>query len=744
MVETATAFRLWSSLGTEVETSPLALAELVLVREPVEVALVMLIDAFRGTTTAGRCWPVALSETELDGFAPATTSSGLRIRRFADWADDSNLARARRALDCWPRAIDDGQTLARAMYLSGWHARGIDGNGHGAAGRVVVLAQGWETTIAAALALRRGWELRLAVEPTDVLMALNTSLPVLLVLANDAVTTPGLTATLCARQQPTGCLIGAWTDLTSWIARIESSSPESAISDLLVSCRFGGLDSVPTVGRERWTADSLREALEQPHDVLMLYLHGLPDRLFVGDLTISGIPSSPQTIPPSALRARHIFADTCSGAHLDPGPPPVTQRVGLNALGGVLASYASTTSVKDNSWEECLLYYALIRCGVPLGHAVGLVNRWLEASGRDAPCYVLLGDPTQVVRAPSATASVTRPGTQPEWMVEFGGDAAVAVIEDPDCYEFAATARLWAELLGSRPDVPVFSVPIREQRSVVLICTRMNARSETLQFRITERPLVNRRLSALGATLPTRLRRLSYLRALPSGKATGLSRHLEGAMTRLQRLAVAGAGFATRDRDLDDAERSAAGAVERLQEIVVGHELDRLASPATFTEPYREHYSVVRTREGPPCECGASTFVKTLAMPFDSESERAVQICRTCGVLSDVPAFAPIGVALLGLVRHGESLTAELALRSMRMEHAAVSTGALLTSHAHAADDARPARTNVVTRTVGATEEVIRLEVRCPPDDGDSARLFRVVFVSDLELTVLQRPVVPG
>ena len=195
MVETTTAFRLWSSLGSEVETSPLALAELVLVREPVEVALVMLIDAFRGTSTAGRCWPVALSETELDSFARATTS-GLRIRRFADWADDRNLARARRALECWPRAIDDGQTLARAMYLSGWHARGIDGNGQGAAGRVVVLAQGWETTIAAALALRRGWELRLAAEPTDVLVALNTSLPVLLVLANDAVTTPGLHSAL--------------------------------------------------------------------------------------------------------------------------------------------------------------------------------------------------------------------------------------------------------------------------------------------------------------------------------------------------------------------------------------------------------------------------------------------------------------------------------------------------------------------------------------------------------------------
>ena len=176
MVETATAFRLWSSLGSEVETSPLALAELVLVREPVEVALVMLIDAFRDTSTAGRCWPVALSETELEGFAPATTS-GLRIRSFADWADDRSLARARRALECWPRAIDDGQTLARAMYLSGSHARGIDGNGQGAAGRVVVLAQGWETTIAAALALRRGWELRLAAEPGETNAGLLRSAP---------------------------------------------------------------------------------------------------------------------------------------------------------------------------------------------------------------------------------------------------------------------------------------------------------------------------------------------------------------------------------------------------------------------------------------------------------------------------------------------------------------------------------------------------------------------------------------
>ena len=101
-------------------------------------------------------------------------------------------------------------------------------------------------------------------------------------------------------------------------------------------------------------------------------------------------------------------------------------------------------------------------------------------------------------------------------------------------------------------------------------------------------------------------------------------------------------------------------------------------------------------------------------------------------------------MALLGLVRHGESLTAEFALRSTGMEHAAVSSGALVTSHAHASDDAGRARTNVVTRTVGATEEVVRLEVRWPPDDGDSARLFRAVFVSDLELTVLQRPVVPG
>src|SRR5439155_1444891 len=110
-----------------------------------------------------------------------------------------------------------------AMYLSGWHARGIDGNGHGAAGRVVVLAQGWETTIAAALALRRGWELRLAVEPTDVLMALNTSLPVLLVLANDAVTTPGLTPTLAQAH--------------IWIRGLHRSDSGSALTPWAVSWR---------------------------------------------------------------------------------------------------------------------------------------------------------------------------------------------------------------------------------------------------------------------------------------------------------------------------------------------------------------------------------------------------------------------------------------------------------------------------------------------------------------------------
>ena len=27
--------------------------------------------------------------------------------------------------------------------------------------------------------------------------------------------------------------------------------------------------------------------------------------------------------------------------------------------------------MKDNSWEDCLLYYALIRCGVPLGQVFG-------------------------------------------------------------------------------------------------------------------------------------------------------------------------------------------------------------------------------------------------------------------------------------------------------------------------------------------------------------------------------------
>jgi len=743
LTETAVALRPLSPLQSSAGTPALAVSELVLVHEPLELALVMLIDAFRAGSSAERCWPVALSGTESDSF-PNGALSALRRRRFADWADDSNLARARRALQCWPGAIEEGPTLARAMYLLGVHASGIGANGRGPAGRVVALGMGWETTVAAALALRRGWELRFAPEPPDALTALNTSLPVLVVLPHGAVTTSGLASTLCARPQPTGCLIGSWADLSQWIARIDATGPRSTASDLFVSCRFGGLSGVPTIGRERWTADALREALEEPHDVLMFYLHGLPDRIFVGDLTISSVLSSPQTIPPSALQARHIFADTCSGAQLDSGPPSLGQRVGLNVLGGVVVSYVSTTSVKDNSWEECLLYYALIRSGVPLGPAVGLVNRWLLSSGRDAPSYILLGDPTQVLGAPSATASFTRPGVEAEWVVAFNGPVGVAVIDDPDCYELAASGRLWAEPRGPRPDAPVFSVPIREQRSVVLVFPRLTAPSETTEFRLSERPIVNRRLADVGATLPARLRRLSGLRAMPSGKATGLARNLEAHVTRLERLAVAGAGFATRDRDLDDAERSAVEALERLQEQVRDHALGRLASPATFTEPYRDHYRVVCTREGPSCDCGASTFVKTLAMPFDSESERAVRICRTCGVLSDAAVFGPVSVTLRGLVRAGETLTAEFGLLSTRTDYAAVSAGALLTSHAQLDDETRPARTTARTDAVGATEEVVRMVIRCPRDNGDSPRSFRAVFVSDLELTVLQRPVAPG
>lgn len=106
-------------------------------------------------------------------------------------------------------------------------------------------------------------------------------------------------------------------------------------------------------------------------------------------------------IPADSVAARVLMLNACAGLLVGyEGFYELEASYALSALGGLAGSVVVSDRVRSSHPFENLFLSALLRCGVPLGEAVALLNDGQE-NWFPGGCFVLLGDPETTLNNPN-------------------------------------------------------------------------------------------------------------------------------------------------------------------------------------------------------------------------------------------------------------------------------------------------------------------------------------------------------
>lgn len=719
------------------------------------------------TAVAERWWPVIAAGESGATWRSQAETSGMVVWQVEDWAEqfhsesiDSWLARTWTESDCItavrrlarrkgadhampePTKTMPGQRIAKPVPPSG--------------GLVLVLGDEALMTVAAAHAWMLDTEFHQLRDGRRLAQLLKDHAQSPITLVSDPLVFQDvcIAQTVAAHNGPIGVMARPTAALTRWLARYYSAPQSSQAPNVFVTVsqyKFQQHETIRVLGREAWSPDTLRAATGNEHDLLMLAVHGSYDRLFLGDLIIAGVPKAPggdetNVIDAGAVRARHIFANTCSGLQIDNAVTGLDDSLAAQFLDSSVTSYTSTTSVKGNSWEECLLFHGLAHLGYPLGLCVSLVNRWLIGAGIDAPCFLLAGEPRGVLAQPSHPPwNLEDDGTN-AWVLTFpqpttGG--LVAWIANPHIVALARARRLRVRLVDSAWRARSFVIAMEETAEVVIALCDWTAPSGPVRLHLTEDTMVPDGLRELCEQYPTRVRQLDWLHvAVPRTRANARIWEFEHEIARAQRLLVA-EGASSVTPEAWQVKEHLGERLVQVQEAIIEDMLTRKASAAPLARLYRDHSLVASVRQAPPCRCGASAYHKKLLAPFAANHPRVVVVCRACGVTAHHPDPAPLRIDFVAGVRQdGNAVDVDVVCCEPRREWSWVTLAVQLTCPLLGGKVPVEARSEPVSLVADADQPartLLTLSSPIPLSRIDAA--VRLLALANMQLIILERPI---
>jgi len=737
---------------------------LVVVESAEQFALVVLSEALSTTVAQARWWPIAV----LSGCPPSLLTCALAAKvpicPFTDWQSIRNTTHAKALLELWQTnsAIDTPLALARVLYFSAIYESVLRGRRYHSTNTGILVGIGRDLPLlaAAAHAVMLGVPLHLVETREQMARILSAfcDVPITVVCDSAAFDDPALCAIVTEHPGVIGCLImTSWASLTQWLARIYLAPSSPSLPDVFISTshfksRNWGLLQI--IDREEWTPEMIRSTVTSEHGMLLLHVHGMADRFYIGKCSIGGSDHEEQDdshngeiIDPAAIRAQHIFVDTCAGIRLDTHLTPHPVQVAFRILDEWAASYVSTTAVKDNSWQECLLFYALSRAGLPLGLAVAWVNYWLIQAQVDAPCYFLIGEPRVVLNSPPNYEWFIEDNGEGNWRLTFTDTQSpmvMAIIEHPLLFALAQARRLRVTI--SQPDTECYVVSLpRERRIAVVICRWAVNPGARIVLEMGEMTPLSHATEEICRHFPVRIRHLGWLKATGAGKVKGLSHQLEAEMNRAQRLLALCGTNGHGNQEIWKLDSRLREHVVVLQETIVEDLVNRAVSPAILTEVSREHFRVAEVRFGyPDCSCGSKCFEKLLEAPLDEQRGRLVTVCRACGIVANWPNPRPLELDFAaGLDGSDGTLHVTVTCAEPQVSPAVVTLACRLGSSLVPRSAYREAVSEIITASLPhAHPTSFHFALQYPPMLKERrCRLYLIALVN-LELAILQRPLI--
>ncbi|MCZ7430965.1 C25 family cysteine peptidase [Streptomyces sp. WMMC1477] len=449
---------------------------------------------------------------------------------------------------------------------------------------------------------------------------------------------------------------------------------------------FTGLDADPDVGPDSFLLNRERSAagyLEAVGEVSALFLsgHSREDLFHLGPDALCGrslqpAPSGPETrlpacvldgdcvkggevLPAHTLSAPVAFFNSCNvmrlggdGAFDEHFTLPFTYQEGE---GVALVGSRRTRFGDDN--VELVLAERLVRTGRPMGEIVRTLNNAIPLWGREAPDYLLLGDPEfrPFPPGPDAAEVAVRPGAEGGGVeVEFSGvDAELLEVLLPDpgpAPSVRVTGITAAD--GESDEVDLRTALVREEDGGVrlFVFSWKALRLRRLALRVDPgRPhqeLSDDVARTLGNASAYRRLLRGYLGGFDNAeqelrsKATALSRRRAEARTAPLAL-----------READTAAGELRSGLSRLDEALCTHLLDRIAAGAFVwleqCESADGNFHVARHLPPTTCPyCAARVVLREYRNDHHPQASREFALCASCGNIWDVPGAVPPPVVL--------------------------------------------------------------------------------------------------
>jgi hypothetical protein len=407
-------------------------------------------------------------------------------------------------------------------------------------------------------------------------------------------------------------------------------------------------------------------------DLLMLWGHSREDLFHLGSDALCGasadLPAADPTanvpacmidgrcikdgaiVPIRTLHAGAVFLGGCNLLRMpDSSAFQLEFSLAFSALEGGATAVAASPGMRLGHPVEMLFLYRLLRCGLPLGEAVRLLNASLPHYGFDLPDYWVLGEGDQVFFPGSGPLRAPDPRPDGDgWTVVLPElDAEVVAVRVPVGDD--GTAAVHPRLdLGAREarDVYFALVPEPDGGALLYLFGRHRLRAAELRLRLDRTP-------------PAREARTAVVSALGNYEVYG--RLLRGYQPKLKNQVQELASLATFLVRNDHAtrydlaavaagERKVDAAVElisRMDRALAEHYLGRVAVRAFVwhDECLRQDgtFAVVRHHSAGHCPyCGDHVSGRLLRAGLAPAGQRELGTCDRCGTVWDRPADAGI------------------------------------------------------------------------------------------------------